>query len=62
MTTYKEIKGQLIRQVSSDPSNPLEGQIWYNTTIGVLKSFKNIGDAFSSDTSLPSARYWSYVR
>ena len=56
MTTYKEIKGQLIRQVSSDPSNPLEGQIWYNTTIGVLKSFKNIGDAFSSDTSLPSAR------
>ena len=40
MTTYKEIKGQLIRQVSSDPTNPLIGQIWYNTSLGVLKGRK----------------------
>jgi len=53
MTTYKEIKGQLIRQVSSDPSNPLEGQIWYNTTIGSLKVYKNIGGVWSSGGALP---------
>jgi len=56
MTTYKEIKGQLIRSVSSDPSNPLEGQIWYNSTIGVLKVFKNIGGAIASGGNLNTGR------
>jgi len=37
MTTYKEIKGTQIEAVSSDPSNPVEGQVWYNTTSNVLK-------------------------
>jgi hypothetical protein len=37
MTTYKEIKGTQIEAVSSDPSNPVEGQVWYNTTDNVLK-------------------------
>lgn len=37
MTTYKEIIGTNIEVVSSDPSNPVEGQVWYNTTSGVLK-------------------------
>ncbi len=37
MTTYKEIKGTQIQAVSSDPSNPVEGQVWYNTTSNVLK-------------------------
>ena len=32
MATYKEIKGTQIEAVSSDPSNPVEGQVWYNTT------------------------------
>jgi hypothetical protein len=40
MTTFKEISGQLIRTLSSDPANPQEGQIWYNSTIGVLKGYK----------------------
>ena len=56
MTTYKEIKGQLIRQVSSDPSNPLEGQIWYNTTVGVLKNSKFIDGTFSSSGALNTGR------
>jgi hypothetical protein len=42
MTTFKEISGQLIRTLSSDPANPLEGQIWYNSTIGVLKGYKSL--------------------
>ena len=37
MTTYKELKGTNIEAVSSDPSNPIEGQVWYNTDSNVLK-------------------------
>ena len=38
MTTYKEIKGTQIEAVATDPSNPVEGQVWYNTTSNVLKA------------------------
>ena len=37
MTAYKTLKGQLIKKVVQDPTNPVEGQIWYNNTIGALK-------------------------
>ena len=37
MTTYKEIRGSQIEAVATDPSNPIEGQVWYNTTSNVLK-------------------------
>ena len=37
MTTYKETKGTQIEVVSSDPSNPVEGQVWYNSTDQALK-------------------------
>ena len=37
MATYKEIHGTNIEVVSSDPSNPVEGQVWYNTTSNDLK-------------------------
>ena len=37
MTTYKELRGTNIEVRSSDPSNPVEGQIWYNSTTGALK-------------------------
>jgi hypothetical protein len=37
MGTYKEIKGTDIQIVSSDPANPVLGQIWYNTTSQSLK-------------------------
>jgi len=37
MATYKEIFGTNIQVVSSDPANPVEGQIWYNTTTQTLK-------------------------
>jgi hypothetical protein len=47
MTTFKEISGQLIRTLSSDPANPLEGQIWYNSTIGVLKGYKLVAAAWA---------------
>ncbi len=37
MATYKEIRGSQIEVVSTDPSNPVEGQVWYNTTDNALK-------------------------
>ena len=49
MATYKEIKGTQIEAVASDPSNPVEGQVWYNTTSNVLK-----GQAVSSSASWSS--------
>ena len=37
MATYKEIFGTNIEVLSSDPSNPVEGQVWYNSTDNVVK-------------------------
>ena len=39
MTTFKEIRGTTIEVVSSDPSNPEAGQIWYNSSSGTLKGY-----------------------
>ena len=46
MATYKEIIGTNIEVVSSDPSNPVTGQVWYNTTTDQLKAQQQfIGNA-----------------
>jgi hypothetical protein len=37
MTTYKGIQGFTIQNLSADPSNPIEGQVWYNSTSNVWK-------------------------
>jgi hypothetical protein len=37
MSTYSQIFGSKVNVLSSDPSNPIEGQMWYNTTTEVLK-------------------------
>jgi len=37
MATYKEIYGSTIEVVTSDPENPVNGQIWYNSTDNVVK-------------------------
>jgi hypothetical protein len=37
MATYKEIIGTNVESRSSDPSNLVEGQVWYNSTSGALK-------------------------
>ena len=37
MAEYKDIHGTNIEVVSSDPSNPTNGQVWYNTTSQTLK-------------------------
>jgi len=39
MATYRQIKGYKVQNLASDPGSPLEGQVWYNSTTGVLKFY-----------------------
>jgi hypothetical protein len=58
MTTYKEIRGTNIEVLASDPSNPVLGQVWYNSTSNVVKG--NAGPvtfAWSTGGALGTARY-----
>ena len=57
MTTFKGIRGTAIQSVSSDPTNPEVGQIWYNNTIGVLKGYQLVAAAWASGGSLNTTRY-----
>ena len=56
MTTFKEIRGTAIESVSSDPSNPEVGQIWYNNTIGVLKGYDLTLAAWAAGGNMTTAR------
>ena len=40
MANNKDIHGALIETVSSDPSDPVNGQVWYNSDTQTLKGFK----------------------
>ena len=56
MTTYKEIFGKQIKNLSSDPPAAIsEGQIWYNTDSGTFKSTLAVG-AWSAGGVLNTAR------
>jgi hypothetical protein len=55
MTTFKEIRGTTIEVVSSDPSNPEIGQIWYNSSSGTLKGYLYATvNAWSAGGTLPA--------
>ena len=57
MTTYKEIKGTQIEVLASDPSNPVEGQVWYNSTSNVLKGANaTTAGSWATGGSLPAGR------
>ena len=56
MTTFKEIRGTAIQSVSSDPTNPEVGQIWYNNTIGVLKGYDLTLAAWATGGNMTTAR------
>ena len=57
MTTYKEVKGTNIEAVASDPSNPLEGQIWFNTATYLVKAFFVNPGSWATGGDLGTARY-----
>jgi hypothetical protein len=57
MTTFKGIRGTTIEVLSSDPSKPEEGQIWYNSSSGTLKGYQNLTvNAWSSGGNLNTTR------
>ena len=58
MATYKEIVGQKITKVTSDPSEPKTGQMWYNSTTGTLRGL-DVVEALSSAANMTTARVYA---
>jgi hypothetical protein len=59
MADYKNIKGFNIQYLDSDPPNPIEGQMWFNSTSQTLKGAEVGGMAagtWASAASLNTAR------
>jgi hypothetical protein len=57
MANYTGIQGQNILIVDTDPANPTEGQIWYNSTSNLLKGYQfAVVNAWSSGGNLNNAR------
>ena len=56
MATFKEIRGQLIRKYTTNPTDPLEGQMWYNNTTGTLKG-RIVSAAWSSSAPVVKQNY-----
>lgn len=57
MADYININGNNIPIRASDPSNPITGEIWYNTTTNALKGQVFLTAAvFTSATALPGSR------
>ena len=55
MSTYKEIVGKKIKKVTSDPSDSVDGQMWYNSTTGSIRGLA-IVSAWASSGSMITAR------
>jgi hypothetical protein len=57
MATYKGIKGFSIQNLSADPSNPIEGEMWYNSTSNVWKVEEaTAAGAWATGNNLNTAR------
>jgi hypothetical protein len=57
MSEYKNIIGTHIKTVTTDPPNPENGQMWYNSTTKVVKGFKiNTAGSWATANAMNSAR------
>src|SRR6056300_144222 len=56
MSTYKQIHGTNIDVLSSDPANPVEGQVWYNSTSNTVKAFFDNPGSWATGGDLNTAR------
>ena len=57
MAEYINIKGQNIEVVASDPANPTQGQIWYNSTSNTLKGLGvSTAGSWATANSMNTAR------
>jgi hypothetical protein len=58
MTTYKGIQGFTIQNLSADPSNPIEGEMWYNSTSNVWKVEEaTAAGAWATGNNMNTARF-----
>jgi len=55
MAAYKDLVGQKITKVTSNPGEPKTGQMWYNSTSGTLRGL-GIVTAWASGSPLSTAR------
>ena len=59
MATYKDLHGTRVNVVSSNPSNPKDGEVWYNSTLGQLKGYvlgpATVASAGNMNTGRPQA-------
>ena len=56
MATFKEIYGTNVEALASDPTNPVEGQIWYNTTSQTLKGYALVAGSWATAGPLNTGR------
>ena len=56
MAAYKDLIGQKITKVTSNPGEPKTGQMWYNSTTGTLKGL-SVVEAFSAGGPATTARW-----
>ena len=57
MADYRAIKGLTIQTVSSDPSNLVIGDIWYNSTLGKLRGAKLAAGSWSTGGDINTTRF-----
>ena len=55
MATYQDIKGLRVKYLSADPSNTANGEVWYNSTTGTLRS-RLTTEAWASGAPLATGR------
>ena len=51
MAAYKDLIGQKITKVTSNPSEPKTGQMWYNSTDGKLRGL-GVNSAYVSSAPI----------
>ena len=59
MSTFKNIQGRNIRSYTTNPDNPLEGQMWYNQTELKLKGVTASG-AWASSSPMTNAKSYRF--
>jgi hypothetical protein len=58
MADYKNIKGFNIQYLDSDPPNPIEGQMWFNSTTQTLKGAEAGGAPIGTWSSGGTLNSW----
>ena len=57
MSDYKTIHGARVRDYTTDPTYPIEGQVWYDETNSALQyQSPNVFAAWRTNASLNTAR------